>query len=127
MLQPGQADVALTALAQQLAAVGVAPLDMVVCGGTAMNALGYVSRATKDVDVVALLTRGESGRASFIMAKPLPPEVLAARDAVADDLGLATDWLNDGPIADRSLPGAPGSVSSCMPTRIPRRYGIALT
>lgn len=123
MLQPGQADVALTALAEQLAAAKVAPLGLVVCGGTAMNALGYVSRATKDVDVVALLTHAESEEASFLMAKPLPPEVLAARDAVAEDLGLDGDWLNDGP-ADLLRWGLP---AGCEQRLQPKRYGQTLT
>lgn len=51
-LSPGQAEVALRALAQHLDAAGALPVDLVVCGGTAMNVLGYVERATRDVDVL---------------------------------------------------------------------------
>jgi hypothetical protein len=42
-------DVLLGALAEQLGALGV-PLEIVVIGGSALTALGFVQRATRDVD-----------------------------------------------------------------------------
>lgn len=57
------------------------------------------------------------------MAKPLPPAVLAARDLVAEDLGLASDWLNDGP-ADLLRWGLP---PGCEQRLQPKTYGPTLT
>lgn len=43
---------------------------------------------------------------SLRKADPLPPDLLAARDRVARDFGLSTDWLNAGPasLMDLGLP-----------------------
>jgi hypothetical protein len=81
----------LDALGEQLERVGVA-YELVVVGGSALLALGLVTRPTKDVDVVAL-------RSGLVLqsANPLPGPLLAARDRVARDFQLPADWLNDGP------------------------------
>ncbi len=90
----------LQALGIQLAAIG-AHYELVVVGGSALLALGLVSRATQDVDLVAL--RDDTG---LLPAAPLPDQLAAARDRVARDLGLPADWLNAGPAAllDFGLP-----------------------
>jgi len=41
--QPGELTAMLTALSEQLAAARAEPASLVVCGGTAMNALGFVA------------------------------------------------------------------------------------
>ena len=91
----------LEALGVQLAAIG-ARYELVVVGGSALLALGLVSRATQDVDLVAL--RDDTG---LRPAAPLPDQLAAARDRVARDLGLPANWLNAGPAAllDFGLPG----------------------
>ncbi len=66
---------------------------LVVCGGTALVAMGLVTRATRDVDIVAL--RNPSGE--LVDPAPLPEPLLAAAKDVGDDLGLPKDWLNNGP------------------------------
>ena len=40
------------ALSEQLGALGSGLIEMVVCGGAALNILGYVRRTTEDVDVI---------------------------------------------------------------------------
>lgn len=85
----------LVALGEQLSAAGSNPVELVVCGGTAMNFQGFAARPTKDVDVVALLD--ETGGKRFLLARPLPQSVADARDRVARDFGVASDWLNNGP------------------------------
>lgn len=81
----------LKALGEQLARADVA-YELVVVGGSALLALGLVTRSTKDVDVVAL-------RSGPILrpANPLPDPLLVARDRVARDFQIPADWLNDGP------------------------------
>jgi len=107
----------LEALGEQVAARG-AHAELVVIGGSALLAVGLISRPTRDVDIVALL----SGQ-TLIEPRPLPTELVAARDRVARDFGLPEDWLNAAPadLLDFGLPD--GFVD-----RLERRdYGEALT
>jgi hypothetical protein len=94
------ADALLHALGEQLAAAGAA-FDVVVVGGSALLVLGLASRATKDVDVLAVRT-GDA----FVSADPLPPALVEASGRVARDFGLPVDWLNSGPagLMDFGLP-----------------------
>jgi hypothetical protein len=107
----------LSALGEQLAARGVR-IEIVVTGGSGLLALGLISRATRDVDVVAL----RSGQA-LSKPRPLPRALIEARDRVARDFGLPEDWLNAAPVdlLDFGLPD--GFVD-----RLERRdYGEALS
>ncbi len=110
-------DELLSALGEQLAAAG-ASYEIVVIGGAALIALGLISRATRDVDLVALVE--ERGLAP---ADPFPDALAAARDRVARDFGLPGDWLNPGP-ADLLRWGLPDGFLERVQTR---RYGTALT
>ena len=84
---------ALRLLSGRLDLAGAPSYRLVVCGGTALIAMGLVARATKDVDIVALAD--ESG--VLIDPAPLPNPLVKAANDVADDLGLSKDWLNNGP------------------------------
>lgn len=112
-----QTDQLFSALGEQLAARGER-VELVVIGGSGLLALGLTSRATRDVDVVALL----SGRA-LADPRPLPPGLIEARDQVARDFDLPEDWLNAAPadLLDFGLPAE-------FVDRLERRdYGDALT
>ena len=67
--------------------------SLVVCGGTALNAMHLIQRTTKDVDVVALM--GSNNQ--LVDPAPLPDELLVAAKEVADTLNFPQDWLNNGP------------------------------
>jgi hypothetical protein len=67
--------------------------SIVVCGGTALNAMHLIQRTTKDVDIVALMDSNNQ----FVDPAPLPEELLVAAKEVADTLNLPQDWLNNGP------------------------------
>ena len=68
---------------------------IVIVGGTALNVMGVISRATRDVDVIAAATPGATGPPRDIRPPdPLPESLLAAVATVARDLGLPDDWLN---------------------------------
>jgi hypothetical protein len=90
----------LTAVAEQLAARG-AHAELVVIGGSALLAIGLISRPTRDVDIVALLADQK-----LVDPRPLPAELVAARDRVARDFGLPENWLNALPadLLDFGLP-----------------------
>lgn len=66
---------------------------LVVCGGTALNAMHLIQRTTKDVDIVALM----GSENQLVDPAPLPEELLVAAKEVADTLNLSQDWLNNGP------------------------------
>ena len=86
---------ALTLLADRLRLAGLPRQELIVCGGTSLIARGFVSRATKDVDVLALRTIGDE----FVSASHLPPEFYAEARRVAADLGLPENWINSEPVS----------------------------
>lgn len=88
-----------------------------VIGGSALTALGFVRRATRDVDILAIADNGE-----LRFAEPLPQTLLAARAAVAADFELAENWLNAGP-TDLLKWGLP---EGFMTRVVTRSYGTAL-
>lgn len=107
----------LAALGEQLAAEGTR-VELVVIGGSALLAIGLISRPTRDVDIVGLLSAE-----GLVDPRPLPEPLLAAAARVARDFGLPADWLNAAPAAllDFGLPEG-------FLQRLERRdYGAALT
>lgn len=121
---PGQLNLdrlneALTLLAERLHLAAVEPQELVVCGGSSLIARGYVSRVTRDVDVVARRVRGEG----LLSARPLPPKLLEAAARVAADLGLPPRWLNNEP-ADLFEMGLPDGFSNRLQSHV---YGAHLT
>ena len=66
-------------MGELLEEAGQAPVHLIVCGGSALQAAAIVGRTTKDVDV--LVRRGEiDGEidGEIIMAYPLPAHVVQA-------------------------------------------------
>lgn len=113
----GAADRLLSALGEQLVAIGQ-HFELVVIGGSGLLALGLIERSTRDVDILALRSGDE-----LDSARPLPPNLELARDRVARDFSLPTDWLNPGP-TDLLEFGLPEGFLD----RLDRRdYGDALT
>lgn len=84
----------LAALGELLAHAGdVAAI--VVVGGTALNLLGIVQRATADVDVIAAgVVDREAPPRAIQPPDSLPPGLQAMVARVARDFALAPDWLN---------------------------------
>ncbi len=89
-----QLEEALTLLGERLGLAGEPPQDLIVCGGTSLIVRGFVSRATRDVDVLARRTAGSE----FVSARVMPQAFVTAASRVAADLGLADNWLNSGPV-----------------------------
>lgn len=108
--------VLLGALAEHLKSLG-SQQEIVVIGGSALAALGFVARSTKDVDLLALAEDRE-----LRSAEPLPKALCEARDRVARDFALDDNWLNAGP-TELLRWGLPEGFWSRIVTQ---RYGDAL-
>lgn len=104
-------DVALHAVGQLLARRGQSAA-IVVVGGTALNLLHIVDRATRDVDVIATATPRSDGLPTEVRSpEPLPRALTDAIGTVARDLGLPSDWLNTTVAAQWRTGLPPGFVS----------------
>ncbi len=88
-----QFDKALQLLDGRLAIADAPNYNLVICGGTALIETGLVQRATRDVDIVAMA----DNEGNMIDPAPLPAALVKAAQEVAEDLGLPTEWLNNGP------------------------------
>jgi hypothetical protein len=85
---------ALTAVGELLDAQGERA-HIVILGGAALNLLGVVRRATRDVDVLAIARpRTGSRRRKLRRPDPLPASLRQAAAVVARDFNLPSDWLN---------------------------------
>lgn len=118
-LSPDSLEQALSSLAGFLEADGAAHETLVVIGGSALIALGIVSRTTKDVDIVA----GVDPVHGLVDPRPISQALQLAAVKVAREMQLDPHWLNTGP-ADQVLAGLPEGFLS----RLTRRdYGALLT
>lgn len=109
----------LTALAGFLEAADAPRETLVVIGGSALISLGFVTRATKDVDIMA----GVDPDRGLVDPRPLSPALQTAAAQVARELQLDPNWLNTGP-ADQVRAGLPEGFLG----RLTRRdYGPRLT
>ena len=85
-------DNAFESVAIRLKQNGADPIEIVVCGGSALILTGMVPRTTKDVDILALATSGV-----LRSPDPLPEDLRKAAAEAAEDMGLPASWLNNGP------------------------------
>ncbi|MGH2671230.1 MAG: hypothetical protein ACRDH5_19330, partial [bacterium] len=91
---------------------------IVVVGGTALNLLGVVERATRDVDIIATGILPPDGAPREIQPPdPLPPALTDAIATVARDLGLPADWLTTTVAGQWETGMPPGFASRVMWTR----------
>lgn len=118
-LAPENLQEVFSALAGFLEADGAAPERLVVIGGSALISLGFVSRTTKDVDIMA----GVDPERGLVDPRPMSEALRLAADEVARELHLDPHWLNTGP-ADQVSAGLPEGFLS----RLTRHdYGPSLT
>lgn len=112
----------LAALGEQLDALHAVIPELVVCGGSALNILGFVSRATKDVDIVAFAKSLPDGNMIISKAEPLPPALIEAMKRVGRDFNLPDNWLNPGPTSAVDF-GLPEGLTKRVETK---RYSTTL-
>ena len=84
---------ALQLLSDRLSLNKSSSYSILVCGGSALIAMNYKQRVTKDVDILALI----DDEKYLSDPDPLPEELLKAARDVSLDLDLPADWLNNGP------------------------------
>ena len=113
-----QLDDALSLLAYRIHATGNLPLELVVCGGSALIATNLINRTTKDVDILAL--HSTSG---LIDPDPLPDYLVESAEFVANIMNLPDDWLHTGP-ADLFRMGLPEGLEKRVTIR---DYGTHLS
>src|SRR5258708_35748366 len=70
-----------------------------IIGGAALKRLGFVTRATRDVDILAFAApaSGRSNATLIAPPTPLPQPLAKAIRTVGRDFGLPADWLNTVP------------------------------
>ena len=95
-------------------------IELVVCGGTALNALGLVVRATKDIDVVAIIAGGADHE---LREADFADWFIESASKVAADFGLPDDWINNGPTS-MVRTGLPEGFAERL---VAKRYGHNLT
>ena len=95
-VEPEIIDDIFTALDRQIGVHGGMPLGLVVCGGTALSALGLVMRTTKDVDVLGTVLETQDG-IIIQRIREFPGWLIDAANKVGRDFDLPENWLNLGP------------------------------
>lgn len=84
--------------------------EVVAIGGGGLLLIGQMLRTTKDLDLVALIEKGE-----FISAKILPQSLVQAIQQVGVALNLREDWINGAP-SDLFTLGLPEGFKDRMQT-----------
>jgi hypothetical protein len=111
---------ALKLLSSFLEAEGAEPEHLVIIGGSALIAMNLVSRATRDVDIMADVDP-EKG---LVDPRPMSDALQRAARKVAVELTLDSKWLNTGP-ADQLRTGLPeGFVSRLSLREIGTRLNV---
>jgi hypothetical protein len=112
----------LEGLDRQVGVHGGMPLGLVVCGGTALSALGLVMRTTRDMDVLGLVSETQNG-VTIQSIKEFPEWLVEAADKVRRDFDLPERWLNLGP-ASQVESGLPEGFTKRLVKKV---YGQYLT
>lgn len=117
-VEPESIEEIFVALDRQVEVHGGIPIGLVVCGGTALAALGLVIRTTKDVDVLGMVIDTPNGL--FIQEiTEFPVWFAEAADKVRRDFDLPENWLNLKP-ASQVKSGLPEGFEERL---VRRRYG----
>ena len=111
----------LKALNEQLEAIGYPSIEIVVCGGSALNVLDLNERVTRDIDVLAFVSN--DGERPQLVAAYFDERFSEAAEKVARDFRLPKDWINNGP-TEQVKSGLPAGLYERLETRV---YGDNLT
>jgi len=121
-VEPSIIDDIFEALDRQIRVRDGTPLGLVVCGGTALSALGLVMRTTRDVDVLGTVLETQNKRTIQRITK-FPEWLMEAANKVGRDFDLPENWLNLGP-ASQVESGLPEGFEKRLVKKV---YGQYLT
>ena len=121
-VEPSIIDDIFEALDRQIKVHDGTPLGLVVCGGTALSALGLVMRTTRDVDVLGTVLETQNKRTIQRIIK-FPEWLVEAANKVGRDFDLPENWLNLGP-ASQVESGLPEGFEKRLVKKV---YGQYLT
>ena len=121
-VEPNIIDGIFEALDRQIRVRDGTPLGLVVCGGTALSALGLVMRTTRDVDVLGTVLETQNKRTIQRITK-FPEWLVEAANKVGRDFDLQENWLNLGP-ASQVESGLPEGFEKRLVKKV---YGQYLT
>lgn len=121
-LEPNLINDIFEALDRQIGLHAGISLALVVCGGTALSALGLVMRTTQDVDVLGEVVETRDGLA-IQKITAFPDWLVEAASKVGRDFDLPQNWLNLGPAAQLES-GLPDGFEKRL---VMRHYGEYLT
>jgi len=121
-VEPNIIDDIFEALDRQIRVRDGTPLGLVVCGGTALSALGLVMRTTRDVDVLGTVLETQNKRTIQRITK-FPEWLVEAANKVGRDFDLPENWLNLGP-ASQVESGLPEGFEKRLVKKV---YGQYLT
>ncbi len=122
MINNGNIEEIFYALDRQIGVYSGSHIALVVCGGTALSALGLVSRTTKDVDVLGQVEIID-GKIRITKINEFPCWLKEAANTVGRDFDLPENWLNLGPASQLDT-GLPDGFEERL---IKKRYGTFLT
>ncbi|MBM4307220.1 MAG: hypothetical protein FJ123_10845 [Deltaproteobacteria bacterium] len=108
------------ALDRQIEVHGGMPLGLVVCGGTALSALGLVMRTTRDVDILGAVLETPH-RLTIQRMTEFPEWLVEAANKVGRDFDLPENWFNLGP-ASQVVLGLPGGLEKRLVRKVYGRY-----
>ena len=97
-------------------------IGLVVCGGTALAALGLLNRTTKDADVLGAVEDTDEGLRIKKLDK-FPEWLVKSSEKVERDFALPENWLNLGP-ASQIETGLPPGFTERL---VKKNYGEYLT
>ncbi len=122
MIETKLIDKIFNALDRQIGVHSGLPFSIVVCGGTALAALGLIRRTTKDVDILGEVIFKEK-KIEIKKIDRLPQWFTAASEKVGRDFGLIKYWIDTGP-AFQLEQGLPEGFAERL---VPKKYGKYLT
>jgi len=121
-IAPANIEEIFKALDRQIGVAGGLPIALVVIGGTALAALGFVSRTTRDVDVLGEFLSSEQS-ASIKEIEQFPDWLIVAAEKVRRDFDLPGNWLNSGPTSQIKT-GLPEGLQERL---VEKKYGKFLS
>jgi hypothetical protein len=109
----------LQVLGEKVSRAGREPICVMVCGGSALNLSGLITRTTEDVDELGI----ESGVREL---EPLPEWLLRCAEEVGVELGLEEDWFNDAASVLKNLGYPAGLMERAKRERFGDGFEVAI-